>query len=124
MTSYRHRRLIEQPKQMGDRKETKEDARDTQSSSLRVHDPILVIVSRFVSKNTILYLAPSQRCCLDEYTDDGKPDEHNGRARRRKHNCALNQVRPDQGGDNDQRPIKQHEQENRADNSTDEKDDS
>ncbi len=87
-------------------KNSKNDARDAQSSSLRVHGVILVGAFWFVSKNTRLGLISPQGRGLNKDTDDRKRDEYDGRSRRRKYDRALNQVRADKRGDNDQRPIK------------------
>ncbi len=60
---------------------------------------------------------------MHENADDHKPDEHNCRSGRRKDDRALNQMGADKGGDNDQCPIKQNEQENRPNNSASQKND-
>jgi hypothetical protein len=117
--------VLEQSQEMTNRKNSKNDARDAQSSFLRVHGVILVGAFWFVSKNTCLGLASPQGRRLHEDADDHKPDEHNGRTGWRKINSALkdNQMGADKGGDNDQCPIEQNEQENRPDNSASQEND-
>ena len=72
--------------------------------------------------DTRLYLPSPQRRHLNQDTNDRKGDEQDGRSGRRKHNRALNQVRTDKRGNNDQRPIKQNEQQYCANNSAHQKD--
>jgi len=58
---------------------------------------------------------------LNQDTKNHEPNEQNGRSGRRKDDRALNQMGADKSGDNDQRPIKQNEQENRPDHSANQK---
>ena len=71
---------------------------------------------------TRLDLASPQGRRLNHDTNDRKRDEYDGRSGRRKYDRALNQVCADKRGDNDQRPIKQNEQQYCANNSAHQKD--
>lgn len=60
---------------------------------------------------------------LHDHTDGGETDKQNCRPRLRQYDRLLNQMRSDHRGENDQRPVKKSEQEERANNSADEKSD-
>jgi hypothetical protein len=64
------RSLLDQSDKVTNGKDSENNARDAQSSSLRVHGAIVVIASRFVSKNANLYLASPQGRRLHENTND------------------------------------------------------
>ncbi len=116
--------MVDQPQEMPNCKNAEENARDTQSSFWCVHKRIVKVVRRFVSKNArALYRTSAERCCLHKYADDREADEHECRTSRRQHDGALDQVRADKRGDNDQCPTKDRQQQNRPDDATDDEDD-
>src|SRR5882757_6018605 len=71
----------------------------------------------------LLYHTSAERCCLHKYAYNREGDEYECRTGWRQHNGALDQVRADKRGDNDQCPTKDRQQQNRPDDATDDEDD-
>jgi len=79
------------------------------------------VVPRLRDEGGLGRRSSAKRRRLDNDSDYGQDDKQNRRACLGQDDRVLNQIRPHHRGENDQRPVEQGEQQNRADDAADDK---